>query len=71
MSFICINKYIKEEQIGEFNTTLTESLYDPPTDDWIKYVKQYQSNKPKEFSEQACRFSEDVAMAITGSYAGM
>ena len=41
MSFIYINKYIKEEQIGEFNTTLTESLYGPPTDDWMKYVKEY------------------------------
>jgi hypothetical protein len=70
MSFIYINKYIKEEQIGDFIAILTESLYGQPTDDLMTYVKQYQSNK-KDFPEQACRFSEDVAMSIIGSYTGM
>ncbi|MDP3259454.1 MAG: hypothetical protein Q8M34_02560 [Thermodesulfovibrionales bacterium] len=71
MSFIHTNEYIREQQIGDFITPLTESLYGHPTDDWMKYVKQYQTNKQKDLSEQVCRLSEDVAMAIMESHAGM
>lgn len=44
---------------------------DPPNDDWLKYLTQYQSNKQMDFPEQLARFCEDVSMAITGSYSGM
>ena len=71
MSFIHAKKYIEEGRMGDFINVLTESLYGAPTDNWLKYVRQYQSNKQIDFSEQLCRFCEDVSMALTGSYAGM
>lgn len=71
MSFIHTNEYIREQQLGDFIASLTESLYGHPTDDWMKYVKQYQANKQKDIPEQVCRLSEDVAMAIMGGHAGM
>jgi hypothetical protein len=71
ISFIHMNKYLKEEYIGDFIAVLTELLYGLPTEEWMQYVKVYQFNKQKDFLDQLCCFCEDVSVAITGSHAGM
>lgn len=71
MSFIYVKKYIEEGRMGDFVNVLVESLCDQPADDWLKYIRQYESNKQMNFPEQLGHFCEDVSMAITGSYTGM
>jgi len=71
MSFIHSNKYIKQEQIGEFIDIFTESLYEGPRENLMQYLRQYQSNKEKDIPKQLSWFCEDVAMAIIGSHEGM
>jgi hypothetical protein len=46
-------------------------LYGPPDDKWINFLQKYEENKQLDLSNQLLQFSEDVAVAMLGSAAGM
>lgn len=71
MSFIAVNKYVKESQMGEFTINLTQSLIKEPYESWKETCSRYEVHKQKDFQEPLSYFCEDVAMAILGSYSGM
>ena len=65
------NYYLDEQSINEVSGVLAEILYGKPDDKWIKFLQHYEDKKKQELSEQFVKFSEDVAVAMTGSAAGM
>ena len=65
------NYYLDEHSINELSGVIAEILYGNPDDKWMEFLQHYEDNKKQELSEQFVKFSEDVAVAMTGSAAGM
>ena len=64
MSYIYQHKYLKEYPIHDFTNLLIRFLHGELTEDFMKYLKQYQDNKQKDILEQLKWFSEDVPETV-------
>ena len=70
-SLMASKQYMQPTQIDAVNGVFAETLYGPPDDKWINFLQKYEENKQLDLSNQLLQFSEDVAVAMLGSAAGM
>ena len=65
------NYYLDAQSINEVSGVIAETIYGKPDDKWIEFLQHYEDNKKQDLSEQFVKLSEDVAVAMTGSAAGL
>ncbi len=75
LSFINMQEYLNASDIGFFTTTLCDYVCEDQIDECMPYINRYTAIKMEKrgerFKEQFLVFSEDIALAIAGSSAGM
>jgi len=68
LSLAHANKYVPPSEMSRFTTTLCAGLTNREvTEAWKRAVGYYTDLKSKPIGEQLVRFSEDIAIAVTGS----